>query len=216
MAITLSTGSIFAIAQTYGPVVTMSALTNATEAVATLGASHGVVVGDYLEVTSGWGKLDKKIVRAKTVVTNDVTFEGINTVSTTNYPAASGTGSIRRIPAWSNLSQVKNIVSGGGEQQYTDVTSLEDTVERKVPTLRSAVTMDFEVFDDPALAWYGFVTTASDSSVPYAMRLTTPNGAKLVANAYWSLLKTPMVTKNEALSTKISLSYAAEPVRYAT
>ena len=84
MAITISTGTVAAIASTYGSAVNMTAITNASEAVATLAAAHGVVVGDFLEVTSGWGRLDKRIVRAKTVATNDVTFEGINTTSTTN------------------------------------------------------------------------------------------------------------------------------------
>lgn len=216
MAKTLATGTIAAIAKTYGTVVNMTAISNAAEAVATLGAGHGVVVGDYLEVTSGWGKLDGRIVRVKTVAVNDITFEAINTVATTVYPSGTGTGSIRRITAWSNLSQLKDLSSSGGDQQYADVTAIDDVVERKMPTIRSAVTMDINVYDDPALAWYGDVTTASDSSSPYALRLSFPNGSKLVANAYWSLMKVPQVTKNEALGTKISLSYAADPVRYAT
>ena len=44
--------------------------------------------------------------------------------------------------------------------------------------------------------------------------LAFPNGSKLVANAYWSLMRVPTMATNEALMTKIDLSYAAEPVRY--
>lgn len=216
MAITLATGSTISVAKTYGTSVAMSAISNAAEAVATLGAGHSVVVGDYLEVTSGWGKLDKRLVRVKTVATNDITFEGINTVSTTTYPAGSGIGSVRRITAWDNLSQVKDISSSGGDQQFADTTAIDDLVEKKVPTIRSAVTMNLTVFDDPSLAWYATVTAASDSSTPAGLRISLANGSKLVANAYWSLMKVPTITKNEALGTSISLSYAADPVRYAT
>ena len=99
MSKTLATRIKFSIAKTYASSVSMTALTNAAEAVATLGAGHGVVVGDYLELTSGWGLLNGKVVRAKTVVTNDVTLEGINTVSTTKFPTGTGIGSIRRITA---------------------------------------------------------------------------------------------------------------------
>ena len=219
MAITLATGSIFAIAKTYGTSVNMTAVTNSatatTEAVATLAAGHAVVVGDYLEMTSGWGRLDKRVVRAKVVATNDITLEGVITYDTAKFPAGTGIGSIRRITAWSNLSQVKDVSSGGGDQQYADITCIDDVVERKIPTIRSAVTTDLTVFDDPTLSWYADVTTASDSATPYGLRIITPNGARLVSNAYWSLMKTPQIAKNEGLGTKISLSFAADPIRYA-
>jgi hypothetical protein len=145
---------------------------------------------------------------------NDVTLEGFDTNNTTNYPASTGAGSIRRITAWTNLSQVKSLGSSGGDQQYADVTAIDDVVERKVPTVRSAITADYEVFDDPSLPWYADVTKASDASTPYGIRYSFPNGSKLVASAYWSLLKVPMITKNEALTTKISVSFDAAPMRY--
>ena len=110
MAVTNATGTIVAIASTYAASSNMTAITNATEAVATLAAAHGVVVGDYLEVTSGWDRLNARIVRAKTVATNDITFETINTTSTTSYPTGTGTGTIRRITAWTSLRDRKSVV----------------------------------------------------------------------------------------------------------
>jgi hypothetical protein len=216
MSITLTTGTILAIASTYGASVNMSALTNATEAVATLAAAHGVVVGDYLEVTSGWGRLDKRIVRAKTVVTNDVTFELINTVSTTTYPAGTGVGSIRRITAWTNLSQVKDLSVSGGDMQFADITAIDDVVSKQAPTIRSPVSMSLTTFDDPTLGWYTTVTSADDSRTPTGLKMSMPNGSKLVANAYWSVQRVPMVATNDALKTSIALTYASEPVRYPT
>jgi hypothetical protein len=216
MAITLTTGTVAAIASTYGSSVTMSAITNAAEAVATLAASHGVVVGDYLEVTSGWGRLDKKIVRAKTVATNDVTFESINTSNTTTFPAGSGTGSIRRITAWTNLTQVQGSATSGGDLQFTDITTIEDTVQKQAPTVRGAVTVNLTVFDDPSLSWYSAVTTADDARTPYAVRFSFPNSSKLVANAYWNLQRTPSFATNDSLKTQIGLTFVADPVRYST
>ncbi len=216
MAITLSTGVGLAIAKTYGASVSMSAISNATEAVATLAVGHSVVVGDYLEVTSGWGLLDKRLVRVKTVVSNDVTLEGIDTSSTTKYPSGTGTGSIRRVTAWSALSQVKGISASGGEQQFADVTALDDVVAKQIPTIRSAVAMNIDVFDDPTLAWYADVSKASDARAPFGLLMIFPNGSKLVSNAYWSLQRVPSVNQNEAMTSQITLSYAAEPVRYAT
>jgi len=216
MAFTLSTGATVNIAKTYSSSVNMTALTNAAEAVATLGAGHGVTVGDYLEITSGWGKLDKMVVRVKALATNDATLEGVNTTSTSAYPAGGGVGSVRRITAWSQITQVKDLSSSGGDQQFADATTLSDVVQRQIPTTRSAVTMNLTVFDDPSLAWYADATKASDSSTPYGLRIDLANGSKVVANAYWSLQKVPMIAKNEVLGTQMSLTYAADPIRYAT
>ena len=64
MAISLPNGALVAIASGYGPVKTMSAITNANPGVATLEASHGIVAGDFFEVTSGWSRLTDKIIKA--------------------------------------------------------------------------------------------------------------------------------------------------------
>lgn len=216
MAVTLTTGTLVAIASTYGSSSNMTAITNASEAVATLAGGHGVVVGDYLEVTSGWDRLDKRIVRAKTVATNDVTFEGINTSSTTTYPAGTGTGSIRRITAWTNLSQLQSISSSGGELQFADITSIADTVQKQIPTIRGAVNVSLTYFDDETLSWVSAVNTADAARTPYGVRFTFPNGAKAVANAYWAKNNTPAINVNAPLTNQIGLTYAAEPVRYST
>lgn len=214
--ITLSTGLTASVAKTYGTAVNMTAVTNATEAVATLAAGHSVVVGDYLEVSSGWGRLDKRVVRVKTVVTNDVTFEKVDTSSTSKYPSGAGIGSIRRITAWTQLTQVKSLSAQGGNQKFANTTAIDDVVERQVPTVRDAITMTLDVYDDPTLAWYADVTVADEARSPYGLLMSFPNGSKLVANAYWSLQRVPTMQQNEALLTQISLSYAAEPQRYAS
>jgi hypothetical protein len=216
MAITLTTGTVIAIASTYGAPVNMTAISNAAEAVATLAASHGVVVGDYLEATSGWGRLDKRIVRVKTVATNDVTFESINTSNTTTYPAGSGTGTIRRITAWTNMSQVQGSSTSGGDLQFTDITAIDDTVQKQAPTIRSAVNVNLTVFDDPSLAWYSAVNTADEARTPFAVRFSFPNSSKLVANCYWNLQKTPSFQTNDSLKSQVGLTFVADPVRYST
>jgi hypothetical protein len=216
MAITLSTGSIIAIASTYGASKAMSAITNAAEAVATFEGGHGIIVGDYFEVTSGWDRLNGRIVRAKTVATNDVTLEGIDTSNTTKYPAGTGTGTIREVTAWTNLSQIQTVEPGGGEIQYADVTTIIDQVQKQIPTTRAAVTVSMTFFDDATLGWYATVRAASESSTATGVKFTFPNGSILVANAYWSLQTTPSIGSNQPLTAKIDLSYAAEPVRYAS
>ena len=216
MAITLATGTQVAIASTYGPSVNMTAITNASEAVATLAVGHLVVVGDFLEVTSGWDLLSGKLVRVKTVVTNDITFEAINSTSVTNYPAGTGIGTIRRVTAWSSITQIQSLSTSGGDQSFADITTITDRTQKQIPTTRSPQQIDMVVFDDPALAWYSVVGAASDASVATGLRIIFPNNSRLVANGYFSLQKTPTVASNAPLTASIGFSSLADPVRYST
>lgn len=214
MSVSLPNGSIVAIASGYGASKTMSAISNASEAVATLESSHGVVENDYLEVTSGWSKLNSRIVRADSVSTNDVTFEDINTSSTTRYPAGAGTGSIREISGWTQLAQILGSSSEGGEQQFTTYQLLEADAEVRIPTTKSAAGITFTVADDPTLAGYIIAQAANEDRLPRAVKITLSNGAILLYNAYISLSPIPSLTVNEVMSVEVTLSLLAEPTRY--
>lgn len=216
MAITLTTGSTLSVAKTYAASLNFTAATNASPCALAVSGST-IVAGDYVEVSSGWGLLDKRLVRAGAGTSaTSIVLEGIDTTDTTKYPAGAGIGSVRKVSTWTQITQVRSISASGGQQQYADVTSIVDVVTRQIPTVRGAVEMTVDVFDDPSLAWYADVIKADEARTPYGMILAFPNGSKTVANAYWSLMRVPTMAQNEALMTQISLSYAAEPVRYAS
>ena len=62
------TGSTFYIASAYGSAKTVTIVTNATEAVVTA-AAHGFSNGDVVEMTSGWGRLNKRHFEIESVLT---------------------------------------------------------------------------------------------------------------------------------------------------
>lgn len=217
MAITLTTGSTMSVAKTYGASISFATITNASDAVVTTASAHSIAVGEYVEVLSGWGRLDKRIARAKTGTTGStIVLEGINTSDVVKYPVGTGGGSIRRISAWTTLSQIKSMSASGGSQNYADITDMTDTVQKQIPTTRAPINVTIDAYDDPSLAWYADVVTADEAKTPFGFLLTPANSKPMVANAYWSLMRVPTMANNEAMMTQISLSYAAEPVRYAS
>ena len=216
MAISLPNGAIVAIASGYGATATLSAISNASTAIGTLSAAHGIIVGDFFEVTSGWSRLTDKVVRASSVSVNDVGFEGQDTTLTTIYPAGSGAGSIREITGWTQLSQILSSSSNGGEQQFLEYQLLEADAQKKIPTFKSAAGISFSVADDPLLAGYILASAANDDRLPRAVRITLPSGARILYNAYISLNKTPSLSVNEVMAVEVTLSLRAEPVRYTT
>lgn len=215
MAVSLPNGSLVALASGYDAAITTTAVSNANPAVATV-ASHTLVTGDFIEVTSGWSRLDMKIVRVAATTATTVTLEGINTTNTTIYPAGSGTGSIRKITGWTQLSQIIGSTSEGGEQQFTNYQFLESDAERRIPTNKSAAGITFTVADDPTLAGHQLALAANDDRVRRAVRVILSNNARLLYNAYISMSTIPSLTVNELMSVEVTLSLLGEPVRYAT
>ena len=121
MSITKTTGTQFAIGSTYGTTITVTAISNFNPAVAMFSASHGVIVGDFVELTSGWDLANGRVFRVSAVAVNDVTLEGFNSTDTTKYPVGTGTGTAREITAWTTLSQVTPAFGvAGGEQNFAD------------------------------------------------------------------------------------------------
>lgn len=216
MSVSLPNGALIAIAASYGASKNMTALTNANPGVATLEVAHGVSTGDFLEVTSGWSRLTNKVVRAGTVATNDVPLEGQDTTLTSIYPAAGGTGTVREITGWTQLSQILSSSSSGGEQQFLEYQFLESDAQKRIPTFKSAAGISFTIADDPTQPGYQLASAANDDRLPRAVRVTLPNGSIILYNAYISLNKTPSLTVNELMAVEVTLSLLAEPVRYAS
>ena len=216
MSVSLPNGAIISIASGYGAEKDMTVVTNASAAVGTLEASHGVIVGDIVEVTSGWSRLTNKIVRASVVNVNDVTLENINSTSTTIYPVGSGIGSVREITGWTQLAQILSSSSNGGEQQFTEYQFLESDGKTRIPTSKAAAGLTFSIADDPTLAGYILAATANDDRLQRAIKVALPNGSFIYYNAYISLNKTPSLTVNELMACEVTLSLLSEPVRYAS
>lgn len=216
MSLTLADGSVLSIAATYGATKSMTAITNATEAVATLEASHGVIVGDIFEVTSGWLDLNGRIVRAKTVATNDVTFESIDTSSTTLYPAGEGIGSIREIATWQTVSQVLSIASEGGDQQFYEYQFMNALLRSRVPTNKDPVTVALEIADDIAATQNTHIKASDTTQTVRAARLVYRNASRTLFNGYWSYGPFPMLALGQANKRAVKIALSAAPTEYST
>lgn len=215
-AISLPNGALVAIASGYGAEKDMTAVSNANPGVATLEASHGITVGNIMEITSGWSRLTDKIVRAGTPSTNDIPLEGIDTSLTSIYPAAGGAGTIREVTGWTQLSQILSSTSNGGEQQFLEYQLLEADAKKRIPTFKNPAGLSFSIADDPTLPGYILASQANDDRLKRAVSITLPSGAVIYYNAYISLNKTPSLTVNEIMAVEVTLSLLAEPVRYAS
>jgi len=214
MAVSLPNGSTVAIASGYGSPKTITAISNANPGVAT-SAAHGFTDGGYIDIVSGWARLTDRIVRVDDAATGNFELEGIDTSSTTLFPAGGGTGTAREVTGWTQLAQILDSTSEGGEQQFWTGQFLEGDREIRIPTTKSAAGITFQIADDPALPGYQLAKLANDDREPRAVLVTLSNGQKLLYKAYISLGLIPSLTVNQAMTVQVTLSLMGDPVRYA-
>lgn len=217
MSVTKTSGTQFAIGATYGTGFTITTITNANPAVATLSVSHGVIVGDFIEIsTSPWDLATGRFFRVSALSTNDVTLEGFNTSDTTKYPAWSGSGTGREVATWTTLSQITpEFGVSGGDQNFADTTFVSNLIRTQIPTDRNPITVTLPFFYDPTLAWFATVTTAAAAASPYAFRMVFPNNSRLIVGAYWSLRGVP-TSEDGTLRDVVDLSFIGTPTVYST
>jgi hypothetical protein len=215
MSVSLPNGSLIALGSAYGSAVTITALSNANPAVATA-AGHGLSNGDIVRINSGWSRLNGKVVRVASATTGTFALEGINTVSTTVYPAGSGTGTAQEVTTFTQIAQILGTATNGGEQQFLEYQFLESDAQTRIPTFKNASGLTLTVGDDPTLGGYDAVSTANDDRLPRALRVSLANGSFIYYQGYVSLNKTPSLTVNELMAVEATLSFLNEPVRYAS
>lgn len=219
MSIQKVQGLQLAIAATFGTSKNMSACTNANPGAMTLETASGIADGDVMVVTSGWPRLNGRVIRATSVstgTTDSASLEGVNTTDTDLYPAGEGVGSVLEVATWVNLDQLRPDFSvGGGGFTQDNITQMTDVRNVNRPGLAEAVNLDFSCFWDPSLSWVDYVRSASEGAVLTPYRMTTAAGSKIYGNAYWGFLEEPVPDSNSFIY-RLTLGLAAQSIAYST
>lgn len=213
MAARLPDGSAVAIASTYATAKTISAISNASPAVAS-STAHGFANGDLLAITSGWSRLNERIVRVSASTTDSFSLEGIDATDVTRFPAGAGAGTVRKITAWTPIAQILEFSTSGGEQQFSNFSYLDEDFERQLPTITSAQSITLGIADDPTLAGYIALKAAGDARAQRALRLTLPDGGIILYNGIVSFNETPTMSKGQVMQVKATFSLQSKHVRY--
>lgn len=215
MGYKIPNGGTFQHAATYEAVLPFTVISNAAEAVATV-VGADLDAGDIVLITSGWSKLDNKVVRVKAATATAITLEGIDTTDTQIFPAGNGVGTLKKVLTWVQIPQVTDLAFSGGEQNYLDVVFLENDQGKQIPTDKSAASMVLTIADDPAQPFNGVLMKADAGKQVEAARLNLPGNDTLFYGAYTSFSKQPAVSRNNLLTRTVSLALQSEPTRYLT
>lgn len=171
------TGSTFFIASAFAASKTTTIVTNASEAVVTV-TTHGYTNGDIVEITSGWGRLNRRNFRIKSVTTDTFVLEGADTSSTSFYPVGTGLGSVRKITAFTQITTTMNPQSTGGDPKTVTYKYIESDVEYSINDGFTATSYTLELdADSIGSAGYAALKTLTEVQTDTCLKIVTRNGA---------------------------------------
>jgi hypothetical protein len=215
MAFSLPNNISYALASAYATSISVTAGTNATEAVLTT-ATNTYSAGDFVEFTSGWSKATGRVFRVKSPTTTSIVLEGFDTTDTVQFPAGVGAGSLRKITTWTPIVQVTECTPNGGDAQYVTVDLLDTDTQISVPNGFAATTMQMSIVDDQTQPHNAVLRTASNSQKVAALKCVLQNGNILLYSGNVSFNENPTMTNGQVMVVKAGFALTGKVVRYAS
>lgn len=203
----LSNGTQVFVEGTRGDVIDVTAISNSVTPVLTLSSVSDIARGDYLLFTSSTSTLlDNKQVRVTALSGSDVTVEGIDTSSTTKFPAGL-TGEVVKILSWFEVPCVQDVSTDGGEQQFVNFQCLSDDHEQQIPTHKSAVTNTYTFAHEYTNPIYPILRNYDESGQVVAIRLFVPRAREMrLQSGTIAFNDTPNIGVNEIETVSIAVS----------
>jgi hypothetical protein len=204
-------GSTVQIGTALGSPLTINSISNANPAVAALAATTGLASDDVTVITSSWDLLNGRVTKG-TLAASDWTLIGIDTSDTNRFPAAGGAASanVKEVTTWTQLGQIREWTSSGGEPEFEDITTIADYVRKQKPTQHSPVTFDMTLFWDPKLAWWDTIVGVSESLAEYPFRIVLAGATDTIyGNGYLTLGKIPTIT-GRLFTTRVGFSISSQ------
>lgn len=214
MAVMLPNGVIFSLGTTLESPKTVSQITNANPAVVS-STSHGYANGDIILLNTGWQKLNDRLFRVANQAAGTFELAGQDTTSTVLYPTGTSAGTAKKVSAWTQITQVLECTTSGGEMQFATYSFLENDFESQIPTQHSAQSLTLSIADDPSLTGYAALKKAAAERQAIPLRAQMPSGSVIFYYGYISFNETPSMTKNNVMACQATFSLMSLPVRYA-
>lgn len=210
------TGSTFFIASLIAAVKTVSAVTNAAEAVVS-STAHGYSAGDIVIMYSGWGRLNRRAFRIKTVTADSFVLEGADTTNTTFFPSGTGVGTVAKITTFTQITTVMNPQSNGGDPKTVNYKFVESDVEFSINDGFSATSYTLELdADSIGGAGYTALKTLTDVQTDTVLKVVTRSGSVLLVPCTVALNEAVSFQDGQINRVKASFNGNNRAVRYAS
>lgn len=206
-------GSKIYYSSTFATAKTVSAVTNASPAVAT-STAHGYSDLDPILFNSGWEDAADTIWEVDSQTADTFNITGLDASSTTYYPAGTGIGTAQKVSSWVEVPQILDISSTGGGPKYGTVSPLSRRNDIKTPIGFEAMSIDIGLGYDATNATWQSMLGLTRTFTKVAIKIVVPGGGRLYG--YGNLIASEMVeiTKGNALKVKAAISLDGRMIGY--
>jgi hypothetical protein len=210
------TGSTFYIASAIAAAKTVSAVTNASEAVVT-STAHGFSASDIVVMYSGWGRLNRRAFRIKSVLTDSFVLEGMDTTNTTFFPSGTGVGTVSKITTFTQITTVMSPSSSGGDPKTVTYKFVESDTEYSINDgfAATSYSMDLDA-DSIGSAGYTALKSLTDVQTDTVLKIVTRSGSILLVPCTVALNEAVSFQDGQINRVKASFNGNNRAVRYAS
>lgn len=212
------TGTTFyvATAAALGSPKTVTAVTNEAEASVT-STAHGFANGDIVLINSGWGRLNKRVFRIKSVATNTFVLEGQDTTNTSFYPSGLGIGTVVKVGSMTQIVNVMNPQSSGGDPKTVNYKYVESDVEYSINDGFTATNYTLELDGDSiGTAGYTALKGLTEVQIDTVLKMVTRSGSLIFQPCTVALNEALQLQEGQINRVKVSFNGNNRLTRYAS
>lgn len=210
------TGTIYSIATAFATAKTVTGISNATTAVVS-STAHGYTNGDIVEITSGWGRINKRAFRVAGVTTDTFQLEGCNTTNTDFFPNGSSAGTVRKVDTWQPVGKILSQSSSGGEPRNINYKYLESDVEYTKNDGFSAVQEQFAIdADEIGQAGYNALVSLTEVQTDTILKKTLKSGSIILTPCTIAINENVIMQDGQLNRCNVAVSGNNRITRYAS
>lgn len=208
-------GTLMFVASSIASAKAVAAVSNAAEAVVS-STAHGYSVGDIVMIYSGWGRLNKRAFRIKTVTTDSFVLEGADTTNTNFYPTGGGAGTVAKVVTWTQFTTVMNPSTSGGDPKNVTYKFLESDTEYNINDGFSAITRSYDLdADSIGTPGYNALKALTDVQSDTVLKMLLRSGSAIYLPCTVTLNEEVILSDGKINSVKLAVSGNGRSTRYA-
>lgn len=216
MSYSFADGARFYLGTTLASPINVTGISNGTPAEITT-ATSSYTLNDEVLLISGWEDLTDSVFKPSAVTTTKLTLGGsvpIDTTDTNFYPPGSSAGTVQKITTWTEIGQVLNITSSGGDPRMVNIEPLSRRNAIQVPVGFNPQSLQLDIGYDPTLAGYQALVGAARTLAKRPFKFLLAGGQTGYGYGYVSVSELPRLQKGQANQVSASLALLGKFIGY--
>lgn len=215
MGYSLPEGSSQQFSSTFATAKNITAITNASPAVASC-VGHGYADGDEILLLVGWEDATEAIYRVKSLTVDTFSILGLDTSTAALFPVTGGKGTAQKVTGWQVIPKIENINTSGGDPKFTEANPLARKRGIKIPAGFNPISLAIEIGYDPTDEAYLDMLKISRESTPVAFKQVIKGAGTTYGYSYLSVSDFPKLSKGKVNVVDATASLIGAATSYPT